>query len=451
MHFTDCAVHKKGGHILLRNEQYFEAQTVYEFAYGLVLGVRDSTPLDAMLALEQLAQVSMLRDDVAASGHFLDRILRILQRSAPSTTTVDIEAEEEEEEMDHRIHALNVKALYSCLLSLHSFEHRRGHSHRMKEAMDLAADCLGALRQKLGPRHPAALGMTLYFGLHFVSIEEMDCALDHIEYVVAHSHCAGHQPASSSKTRRLQFAERRTLQDLLCSFTAKLLELGQHEHSMKGRSLKVLRYQMESAEELNRDIAAERARRQKARRERAKEKEAESASPRRSIKKEKEEESEDGAHRKPEEPVAVTTATTDTTAQSESESDRAVQIQTEGEDADLRPIDVVQMVLDQQIPLMLQFGAFEAAKVAMDDLENNPQRTLTERHRVAIESLRAECATMKEGANRHRDAAAAADSNVVHSPSTDRGLSFHGIPEFMPTATTSSDSINGGACLSMKR
>lgn len=409
---------------------------MYEFAYGLVVDAADSTPLDAMVALEQLAHVWMLRGDVAASGHFLDRILRILQIDSAPTVDIEVDgssAAEEEEEMEHRIEALNVKALYSCLLSLHSFEHPAadGARRRMKSAVDLAADCLVELGDFFGARHPATFGLNLYFGLHFVSIEEMHCAVGHIDYVVARSHCAaakehdGKPQLDALKTRTLQFAERRTLQDLLSLFTAKLLELEQHDDAMKGRILRLFGDQRESADELNRDIGAERARRQKARRERAAErKEAESASPRRRMKAEKEEALSAGTA------VAVAVAVDEV----------AVDI----EDADLSPIDVVQMVLEQHIPLMLQFGALDAAKAAMDDLESDSLPKLTERHCVVIESLRTKWAAMKEEVARNGDVEA------VHSVPSDRGMDgrfhrhldcdFEGIPQFMPTVTTCSDS-----------
>ena len=178
----DWLLHQKGGHILLGNKQYDDARVLYEFAYGLVLHVEESTALHAMVALEQLVTLSMLQQhNIQDTELYLNRILHILKHEAPNTRTVDIEAEEEEEEMEHIIQALNVKAHYSCILSLCSHHvvqsvHSDGNEamYRMKRAMDLAAECLKEWREKFGPHHASTLAMYLYFGLHFVNIELFD-------------------------------------------------------------------------------------------------------------------------------------------------------------------------------------------------------------------------------------------------------------------------------------
>jgi len=132
------------------------------------------------------------------------------------------------------------------------------------------------------------------------------------------------------------------------------------------------------------------------------------------------------------------------------DGDVDVVVDLEGEDADLRPIDVVEMALERQIPLMLRFRDWERATAMMDDLERDSQSEWTERHGAKLKALRTECSALRESGNRHRGdrgGLGALDLNAAHSKSSDIGMNgghhlgdyhFRGIAQFMPTATTTS-------------
>ena len=471
---------------MLGNKQYDEARILYEFAYGLILHVNDSTALHAMVALEQLAHLSMLQQNVEDNELYLNRILHILKHEAPSTRTVDIEAEEEEEEMDHIIQALNVKAHYSCILSLRSFAHQREWNgmtnqdaihqdaiYRMKRANDLRSECWKELREKFGPLHAATFAMYLYFGFHSVTIEQFETASISIQYIMTNSRCGGEEQEQEQEEekrgdialdkatggRTLTFLERKRVQELLSCFIGKLLTVPPQR--LKFHSLKQLKqqfvYQKQSAKDLKRQILIEKSRREKVRKERLAEmeRERENASPRRRIKKEKLNEDTDnvdgdnsavgtvaiGAGGKQEEsPTTTTTATTER----KEDMDRDEKVESEEEDEDLQAVDVVDMVINQ-IALMLRLGDADEAMSMLDCLEREKEEHMfSEQQWEEMRALRAQCGAVMRNKNVNEVGLQPLDLNAVNSKSSENAMDgghfrenfeyhLHGMPEFMPT------------------
>jgi len=130
-----------------------------------------------------------------------------------------------------------------------------------------------------------------------------------------------------------------------------------------------------------------------------------------------------------------------------------VDIDLEGEDADLKPVDMIKMALSQ-ITLMLMFGDCDRATAMMDDLQSEE---IAIEHRGRLCALQTEC---RERRTRYESAGSRADLSALdlnalnaapHSKSSDNGMDadrfhhnlaefeFDGISQFMPTTRTVAD------------
>merc|ERR1719242_2516336 len=324
-------------------------------------------------------------------------------------------AEDGSEEMG--IHTLNMRAYYAATLSLHfSKQHDAQSTMHLEEALAMGHAVWREVGAQFGGDHAFTIGLSLYFGLHLVNIEQLEGAVEHIEYVLS-------QNGNGAGRRTLSFEERRRVHHLMMMFRAKLSELVKRvaplEESLRARCVAVMSDERRSAEALNEAIVGERGRRESAWRQRVAEKaerERESVSPRRRIKREKSEEAKRSSKspkspkspksqksvnspksqkspkrsKSPKSPAKSPVATTTGSPKPDSlemkeELDRLLNSE------DLRAIDVAELVLEQ-VPLMIQLGGLKAAQHTLSELER--EQPLTERQREVVNSLKRECRSL---------------------------------------------------------
>ena len=260
------------------HEQPFDAKILYLTAYELVKYIDGSSPMHACLALESLAQVEAIEGEINAAINHLDTLMNVLRNDYENakkeeakkidTKNIDIHSDDEDDkrrknkDFDHKIKLLNVRAYYSCILSLHCYQHRHHEDigFKLNRSFEMYEELLKECRDKYGDTHYVTFAIYLYFGLHFVNVEKFDYAFTHIEYIKNHTDFK-----QNNRDRELSFDEKKLFHQLLTAFINKLLMIGDvdkdhhdlgifNSNELKQNCLKIFEYQLLSTDDVNHDI-----------------------------------------------------------------------------------------------------------------------------------------------------------------------------------------------------
>jgi len=266
-----------GGSVLLDNKQYYDAKCCFVFAWELAKYIIGSTRMDLMVALEKLSHVAMIEGNLNECEGYLNEIMQWLQieeveqeRKQVNVTGNDGEDEKEKDKAEeNQIKLLNVKAYYSCILSLYCYQNHYNQdlAFQMNKAMTFYHEVLKECREKFGEAHKVTVAVHLYFGLHFVKIEKLELAFTHIDYIK--THCMQQpeeQEEGAAANEWFGFKEKKVFQQLLTSFIQKLLQMGNLKSNRRARlfnnepfkrqCLQIFEYQLLNTDELNVEILA---------------------------------------------------------------------------------------------------------------------------------------------------------------------------------------------------
>ena len=266
------------------NKQYYDAKFLYITAYELVKYIDGSLPMNACIALESLAQVCAIEGEINTAINHLDNLINILQtesdKNDPNSDennnitdkdrkNIDIDNNDEDELKnklmkdkynDFKIKLLNVRAYYSCILSLYCYQHQHHEDigFKLNKSFEIYEDILKEVVNQYGDTDVITFGVYLYFGLHFVRIQKFEHAFQHIEYIKNHT-----DYKHNNKHRELTYDEKKLFQQLLTAFISKLMTIGDDKKSdlmmfnnneLKKNCLKVFEYQLLSTDDFNDEI-----------------------------------------------------------------------------------------------------------------------------------------------------------------------------------------------------
>lgn len=251
--------------------------------------------MNACVALESLTQVCAIEGDIGEAINHLENLINILRtesdKNDPNSIdnvdnitdkdrkNIDINNNDEDEKKtkamndkynEYNSKLLNVRAYYSCILSLYCYQHQHHEDigFKLNKSFEIYEEILTEIKDKYGDIDNITFGIYLYFGLHFVQIEKWELAFQHIEYITNHTfnYDQGNNNNNSNNHnnhRNLTYDEKKLFQQLLTGFITKLLTIGDNKKSdlimfnnaeLKANCLKILQYQLMSTDDFNHEI-----------------------------------------------------------------------------------------------------------------------------------------------------------------------------------------------------